>query len=108
MRQLTLETVGMIWLRLELRVSVRWRRFGAPRPELNLSASGPTLRPSRSPIYWGYSAERVESKDVMQKIRDRYRNLLSGEVGLVSNKALGRGLDIALAYANTYYIGMSN
>src|SRR4249920_913013 len=44
----------------------------------------------------------------MQKIRDRYRNLLSGEQGLVSNKARGCGLDIALAYANTYYIGMSN
>jgi radical SAM superfamily enzyme YgiQ (UPF0313 family) len=44
----------------------------------------------------------------MQKIRDRYRKLLGGEVGLVSQKPHGRGLDIALAYANTYYIGMSN
>ena len=44
----------------------------------------------------------------MQKIRDRYRKLLSGEVGLVSHKPHGRGIDIALAYANTYYIGMSN
>ena len=44
----------------------------------------------------------------MQKIRDRYRKLLSGEVGLVSQKRHGRGIDIALAYANSYYIGMSN
>jgi len=44
----------------------------------------------------------------MQKIRDRYRKLLDGEVGLVSHKPHGRRLDIALAYANTYYIGMSN
>ena len=44
----------------------------------------------------------------MQKIKDRYRKLLDGEVGLVSQKPHGRGLDIALAYANTYYIGMSN
>jgi radical SAM superfamily enzyme YgiQ (UPF0313 family) len=44
----------------------------------------------------------------MQKIRERYRQLLCGEVGLVGRKPHGRGLDIALAYANTYYIGMSN
>ena len=44
----------------------------------------------------------------MQRIRDRYRKLLGEEVGLVSHKPLGRGMDIALAYANTYYIGMSN
>jgi len=44
----------------------------------------------------------------MQKIRDRYRKLLRGEVGLINHKPHGRGLDIALAYANTYYIGMSN
>src|SRR5882762_1422643 len=44
----------------------------------------------------------------MQRIRDRYRKLLGDEVGLVSHKPLGRGVDIALAYANTYYIGMSN
>ena len=44
----------------------------------------------------------------MKKLKDRYRKLLDDEVGLVSRKPLGRGLDIALAYANTYYIGMSN
>lgn len=44
----------------------------------------------------------------MQKIRERYRQLLTSEVGLVSKKPQGRGFDIALAYANTYYIGMSN
>ncbi|MEK6289293.1 MAG: radical SAM protein [Acidobacteriota bacterium] len=44
----------------------------------------------------------------MQKIKDRYRKLLTSEVGLVSHKPRGRGLDIALAYPNTYYIGMSN
>lgn len=44
----------------------------------------------------------------MQKIRDRYRSLLNGEAGLVWNKPRGRKLDIALAYPNTYYIGMSN
>ena len=44
----------------------------------------------------------------MQKIRERYRRLLSDEAGLVCNKPHGRGIDVALAYANTYYIGMSN
>lgn len=44
----------------------------------------------------------------MQKIKDRYRKLLTSEVGLVSHKPRGRGLDIVLAYPNTYYIGMSN
>ena len=44
----------------------------------------------------------------MQKIRDRYRSLLSDEAGLVWKKPRGRKLDIALAYPNTYYIGMSN
>ncbi|PYT04229.1 MAG: radical SAM protein [Acidobacteria bacterium] len=44
----------------------------------------------------------------MPDIRDRYRKLLTSEAGLVSHKPRGRGLDIALAYPNTYYIGMSN
>ena len=44
----------------------------------------------------------------MQKIKDRYRKILSEETGLVYNKPHGLGLDIALAYPNTYYIGMSN
>ena len=44
----------------------------------------------------------------MQRIRDRYRKLLSDEQGAVSRKPRGRGLDIALAYPNTYYVGMSN
>src|SRR5712691_11453628 len=44
----------------------------------------------------------------MPDIRDRYRKLLKSEAGLVSHKPRGRGLDIALAYPNTYYIGMSN
>src|SRR5215831_13972096 len=44
----------------------------------------------------------------MRRIKDRYRSLLAGELGLISHKPLGRGLDIALAYPNTYYIGMSN
>jgi radical SAM superfamily enzyme YgiQ (UPF0313 family) len=44
----------------------------------------------------------------MQRIRDRYRKLLSNEQGAVSRKPRGRGLDIALAYPNTYYVGMSN
>src|SRR5215470_14161835 len=44
----------------------------------------------------------------MRRLRERYRNLLAGELGLVRHKPLGRGLDIALAYPNTYYIGMSN
>lgn len=42
------------------------------------------------------------------KLKERYQQLLDGEQGLVSSKPLGRGLDIALAYPNTYYIGMSN
>jgi radical SAM superfamily enzyme YgiQ (UPF0313 family) len=44
----------------------------------------------------------------MRRLRDRYRHLLAGELGSVGRKPLGRGLDIALAYPNTYYIGMSN
>src|SRR5712692_2326416 len=44
----------------------------------------------------------------MQRIRDRYRKLLSDEQGAGSRKPRGRGLDIALAYPNTYYVGMSN
>ena len=44
----------------------------------------------------------------MQKIKDRYRSLLRGEKGFTSRKPLGLGLDVALAYPNTYHIGMSN
>src|SRR6266550_2069571 len=44
----------------------------------------------------------------MPDIRDRYRKLLTNETGLVSHKPRGLGLDIALAYPNTYYVGMSN
>jgi len=43
-----------------------------------------------------------------QKLNERYKQLLDGEQGLVSSNPLGRGLDVALAYPNTYYIGMSN
>jgi radical SAM superfamily enzyme YgiQ (UPF0313 family) len=44
----------------------------------------------------------------MKKIKDRNWELLSEETGLVHHKPRGLGLDIALAYPNTYYIGMSN
>ncbi|MCI0487177.1 MAG: radical SAM protein [Blastocatellia bacterium] len=44
----------------------------------------------------------------MNKIKERYRKILSEETGLVHRKARGSGLAIALAYPNTYYIGMSN
>ena len=44
----------------------------------------------------------------MQKIKDRYRKIKSEEAGLVYHKPHGLGLDVALAYPNTYYIGMSN
>src|ERR1044072_8741036 len=44
----------------------------------------------------------------MQKIKDRYRKILGEETGSVYHKPHGLGLDIALAYPNTYYIGMSN
>jgi len=44
----------------------------------------------------------------MQGIRDRYQKLRSNERGLVSHKQRGLGLGVALAYPNTYYIGMSN
>lgn len=44
----------------------------------------------------------------MQKIKDRYRKILSEETGLVYHKPHGLGLEVALAYPNTYYIGMSN
>src|SRR6185369_17508875 len=44
----------------------------------------------------------------MQGIRDRYQTLRSNERGQVSRKQRGLGLDVALAYPNTYHIGMSN
>jgi radical SAM superfamily enzyme YgiQ (UPF0313 family) len=44
----------------------------------------------------------------MQKVRERYKKILDGEQGLVYHKPRGLGLNIALAYPNTYYIGMSN
>src|SRR5215212_10543551 len=44
----------------------------------------------------------------MQKIKDRYRKIRNEETGLVHHKPRGLGLNIALAYPNTYYIGMSN
>lgn len=44
----------------------------------------------------------------MQKIKERYKKIRDGESGRVYHKARGRGLDIALAYPNTYYLGMSN
>src|SRR5256885_8665068 len=44
----------------------------------------------------------------MQKIKERYRKILDGETGLVHHNPRRLGLDIALAYPNTYYIGMSN
>src|SRR5437870_4324337 len=44
----------------------------------------------------------------MHRIKDRYQKLRSDERGWVSRKQRGLGLDIALAYPNTYYIGMSN
>lgn len=44
----------------------------------------------------------------MQKIKERYKKIRHQETGLVYHKQQGLGLDIALAYPNTYYIGMSN
>jgi radical SAM superfamily enzyme YgiQ (UPF0313 family) len=44
----------------------------------------------------------------MQKIKERYRKILNEETGLVHHNPRRLGLDIALAYPNTYYIGMSN
>src|SRR5215211_6839019 len=44
----------------------------------------------------------------MQKIKERYKKIRNQETGLVYHKQRGFGLDLALAYANTYYIGMSN
>src|SRR5512143_640833 len=102
-----------MWLRRVQRGCSRWQRSGGPRHEAILSASVPTSWLSRSPSCWMFSTESrlssvLEGRNRMQRIRDRYRKLLSEEVGLVSHKPLGRGLNVALAYANTYYIGMSN
>ena len=44
----------------------------------------------------------------MQKIKERYRKIRNAETGLVYQNQMGTVLDIALAYPNTYYIGMSN
>src|ERR1051325_7975086 len=43
----------------------------------------------------------------MQKIKERYRQILNNETGLVHHNPRRLGLDIALAYPNTYYIGMA-
>lgn len=44
----------------------------------------------------------------MRGIRERYKALLAGEIGRVHFRPRGLGLDVALAYPNTYYLGMSN
>jgi radical SAM superfamily enzyme YgiQ (UPF0313 family) len=44
----------------------------------------------------------------MQKIKESYKRILNEETGHVYHKPRGLGLDIALAYPNTYYLGMSN
>lgn len=44
----------------------------------------------------------------MQKIKERYKKIRNQETGHIHHKQRGLGLDIALAYPNTYYIGMSN
>ncbi|HXG65724.1 MAG TPA: radical SAM protein [Blastocatellia bacterium] len=44
----------------------------------------------------------------MQKIKERYRKYRNEEIGRPARKPRGLGLDIALAYPNTYYLGMSN
>src|SRR5689334_18434013 len=44
----------------------------------------------------------------MQKIRERYKKIRKEELGLIYQGQRGDGLNIALAYPNTYYIGMSN
>ncbi|MBX7220089.1 MAG: radical SAM protein [Blastocatellia bacterium] len=42
-----------------------------------------------------------------RRIRQHYQQLLDAEIGTI-RKPLGLGMNVALAYANTYYIGMSN
>jgi radical SAM superfamily enzyme YgiQ (UPF0313 family) len=44
----------------------------------------------------------------MNRIKERYKKYKDEETGLVYRKPRGLGLDIALAYPNTYHIGMSN
>jgi len=44
----------------------------------------------------------------MYQQRNRYRKLLSEERGAVTQKSRGCGVDVSIAYPNTYYIGMSN
>jgi len=41
-------------------------------------------------------------------LREHYRQLRAAERGLVHSKVRGLGLDVALAYPNTYKLGMSN
>jgi radical SAM superfamily enzyme YgiQ (UPF0313 family) len=41
-------------------------------------------------------------------IKDEYRRIRDLEWGLIHHKPAGLGLDVALAYPNTYYLGMSN
>ena len=41
------------------------------------------------------------------RVREHHQQLLKSEIGTL-RKPLGLGLNIALAYANTYYIAMSN
>src|SRR5262245_58971179 len=44
----------------------------------------------------------------MRRIIEQYRRVRGEEFGRVYRRSRGRGLDIALAYPNTYYLGMSN
>ncbi|HLG17017.1 MAG TPA: radical SAM protein [Blastocatellia bacterium] len=44
----------------------------------------------------------------MPNLRDHYRRALEHEKGRVYHKPRGLGLDVALAYPNTYHLGMSN
>ncbi|HMG35959.1 MAG TPA: radical SAM protein [Blastocatellia bacterium] len=41
-------------------------------------------------------------------LRQQYQKLRDGERGSIHHRPRGRGLDVALAYPNTYFLGMSN
>lgn len=41
-------------------------------------------------------------------LRQQYQKLRDGERGSIHQRPRGRGLDVALAYPNTYFLGMSN
>src|SRR5262249_25931600 len=55
---------------------------------------------------FSYIAKRSDLQPM--NLRQQYQKLRDGERGSIHHRPRGRGLDVALAYPNTYFLGMSN